>query len=81
MHREATEDELRQDIDTKYINGDHTIFKGLYEILRESWITTHGFSALVRAFFHHVLTRLFGAACKIRCVGDRISRPKSVNLK
>ncbi len=36
MHREATEDELRLDIDTKYINGDHTIFKGIYEILRES---------------------------------------------
>ena len=36
MHRKATDVELLQDTDTKYINADGTIFKGLYEILKES---------------------------------------------
>jgi hypothetical protein len=36
MHRTATEVEILQDIDTKYINVDGTIFKGICEILRGS---------------------------------------------
>ena len=36
MHRKATDVELLQDTETKYINADGTIFKGIYEILRES---------------------------------------------
>ncbi len=36
MHRKATDDELRQDMDANCINSGNAIFKGIYEILRES---------------------------------------------
>ena len=36
MHREATLLELEEDMKTNYINVDNTIFKGVFEILRES---------------------------------------------
>jgi hypothetical protein len=36
MHRKATDEELLQDKESIFINSDGTIFKGMYEILREA---------------------------------------------
>ncbi len=36
MHRKVTDEELLQDKESKFINSDSTIFKGMYEILREA---------------------------------------------